>query len=125
MTKNRSPYFEKVVKPHLQKLHANKTYFENIEYARAKMHEAYDSVIPRLKGKWDVCWSERSMHMTNPKLRITVKMTASNEVFVDRKVGVYEFKSDKYSFNTVQETVEKFQQILQQFMKPLEVIQAA
>jgi len=125
MARNFNNHFDKQVKPHLEKLHQNAACFGSIDRAREKMNQVYETVQPQLSKNWESLWIGRSLLLKNSKLRVTVKMTATNEVFVDRRVGVHDFKSDKYVFKTLEETVEKFQQVLTPFLKPLDAFQAA
>jgi hypothetical protein len=105
-------HYGREINERLKKVQKHEAYFNTLDYRREKIDQVWTSLKPQLSKNWDSKWFDRSLSLRNEKLRLQVKITMSNEVFVDRKVGKYDFKSDRYLCKTIEEAVVKLEQIL-------------
>jgi hypothetical protein len=109
-------YYSKEVSSSLRSVQKNQAYFDTIAYKKGRIDAEWLKLQPQLSKNWSHIWFDRSLSLKNDKLKLHVKITMNNEVMVDRRVGKFEFKSDKFICKSIEEAIEKFKVVLSPYI---------
>jgi len=104
-------YYSKEVSSNLRKVQIHSAYFDTIEYRKTQIDAGWKELKPQLSKNWEHIWFDRSISIHNHKLGINIKVSLCNEIFIDRRIGKFEFKSDKYYSKSVDEAVAKMKEV--------------
>lgn len=99
--------------PRVRQLHSNEAYFNSFDRCWDVLRSCFAKLS--LDSSWTSQFSERSMTIKNTKLGCSVKVTCGGEVFLDHKVGKFDFKSEKYQFVDIQQASDKLTEIVGRF----------
>jgi hypothetical protein len=100
----------------IERVRIHQAYFDTINYRRGQIDRTWLGIRDSLSKNWSSQWFDRSLCVRNDKLKLIVKITMSNEVFIDKKVGKFDFKSSRFTFESVEEATRKFEEYLSQFV---------
>ena len=105
-------YYRKTVTTSLRKVQVNEAYFAVLDYKRERIDAAWSKLKPTLSKNWSPKWFDRSLVVRNDKLGVVLKITMTNEIFMDKRISKFDYKSEKHTFETIDEAILKFESSL-------------